>query len=248
MLIKFICCDVFARIACRLVSESPHVVDLELMPMLAHDEPQKLKAALQKKIDESTGASGRKYDALILGYGLCGNSVTGLCCPVPMVIPRVHDCCALFLGGRENFMENFGEMLSARWSSTGYFERCHGINGGNYSASQLASYKTSAEYLGYADKYGEEGADYIWETMHPEIETDEAVYIRIEGFEYSGALEKYSSEIDETGKKLKVAEGDISLLKALIYGDWDDGRFLVVPPGKKITGVYDMQYVMRAGD
>ena len=84
--------------------------------------------------------------------------------------------------------------------------------------------------------------------MHPAIETDEAVYIKIEGFEYSNAFENYKAEIDKTDKKLHVVDGDISMMKSLIDGEWDDERFLVVPLDKKIIGVYDMQYVMKAGD
>jgi hypothetical protein len=212
--------------------------------MLKHDQPKKLNALIQEKITKSMEESGRKYDALILGYGLCGNSVTGLSCPVQMIIPRAHDCCAVQMGSNENFIANFGDILSARWSSTGYFERCHGINRGG--DEQLASYKTSAEYMKYVEQYGEENADYIWETMHPGIETDEAVYIKIDGFEYSDSYAVYRSEIEKADKKLRTVNGDISLLKSLIYGEWDEERFLIVPPGKKIVGVYDMKYVMTA--
>jgi len=246
MLIKLICCDVFARIACEFVSKSPHIIDLEFLPMLAHDEPEKLHLLIQKKIQESTTESSRKYDAILLGFGLCGNSVTGLSCPVPMVIPRAHDCCTIHMGSKEKFMEAFGAMLSARWSSTGYYERCHSLDYGYLGTEQLASYKTSAEYINYAEQYGEDNADYIWETMHPKIETDEAVYIKIDRFEYSNAFENYKSEIEKADKKLKTVDGDASMLQALINGEWDDERFLVVPPGKRIEGVYDMQYVMKA--
>jgi len=245
MLIKFICCDVFARIACELVSKSPHIVDLEFLPMLAHDEPKKLNALIKEKIEASIAASSRRYEAVILGYGLCGNSVVGLSCPVPLVIPRAHDCCAVFMGGKENFISAFGDIFSARWSATGYYERCQGLNY-LYGVQQHASYKTSAEYMGYVEQYGEDNADYIWETMHPGIETDEAVYIKVDGFEYSNAFENYKNDIERSGKTLKLVEGDISLLKALINGEWDDKRFLVVPPGKTIAGVYDMDNVVCA--
>ena len=243
MLIKFICCDVFTRIACALAAKSPHVVDVEFLPMLTHNEPQKLNRLIKDKLIQN---SDRKYDAVILGFGLCGNSVIGLSCSIPMIIPRAHDCCTIFMGGKEKFIEAFGDILSARWSCTGYFERCHGLNHGNIGTEQLTSYKTSAEYMGYVEQYGEENADYIWETMHPEIETDEVVYINIDGFEHSNSFEVYKEEIEKSSKILKIVDGDISILESLINGDWDDERFLVIPPGKKITGVYDMDCVITA--
>ena len=127
MLIKFICCDVFMRLACSLAAESPHVIDIEFLPMLAHDKPEKLNKLIMEKLEKLGIESGRKYDAVILGFGLCGNSVTGLSCSVPLIIPRAHDCCTVLMGGKNQFLEAFGDILSARWSSTGYYERCHGL-------------------------------------------------------------------------------------------------------------------------
>ena len=246
MFLKFICCDVFARIACELVSKSPHIVDLEFVPMLAHVEPAKLKELIQEKIDNSINGTERKYDAIILGFGLCGNAVIGLTCPIPMVVPRAHDCCTIHMGSKEGFIEAFGDILSARWCSTGYFERARLLVSGFSDLEQLANYKTSAEYMGYLEKYDEETADYLWETLHPKMETNESVYIKIDGFEFSNSLEMYKSDMDDAGVKLKIVDGDISFLKSLIDGEWDDERFLVVPPGKKIIGVYDMDRVMKA--
>ena len=248
MFIKFICCDVFTRIACDLVSQSPHIVDLEFIPMLAHQEPKKLNRLIQEKIDQSLNESGRKYDAVILGFGLCGNSAIGLSCAVPLVIPRAHDCCTIHMGSKTNFIAAFGNQLSARWCSTGYYERAHVPNSGYFGADQLENYKTSADYMKLVDQYGEEDADYIWETMHPKIETNEAYYIKIDGYEYSGAYENFQSKIAEADKELITVDGDTTMLKALINGAWDEEAFLVVPPGKKIAGVYDMDQVMTCAD
>jgi hypothetical protein len=248
MFIKFICCDVLARIACDLVAKSPHIVDLEFVPMLKHMEPEKLKQSIKEIIEKSVNGSGRKYDAVILGFGLCGNAVIGLSCPVPMVIPRAHDCCTIFMGSKERFAAAFGDILSARWCSTGYYERGRLLSIGFSDLEQLANYKTSAEYMGYVEQYDEETADYLWETLHPARESDESVYIKIDGFEHSDALERYKADMDGAGVKLKVVDGDISLLRSLVNGEWDEDRFLTVPPGKKIAGVYDMEHIMRAGE
>ena len=248
MLLKFICCDVFARIACELVSKSPNIVDLEFLPMLAHMEPVKLKEMIINKVRDSVLESGRKYDAVILGFGLCGNAVVGLSCPIPIVIPRAHDCCAIHMGSKENFMAAFGDILSARWCSTGYFERGRILPIGYSDLEQLANYKTSAEYIGYLEKYDEETAEYIWETMHPKMEQNESVYIKIGGFEYSNSLGLYKADMDGADIKLKIVEGDISWLESLVNGKWDDDRFLIIPPGKRIAGVYDMDHVMKAVD
>jgi len=42
-----------------------------------------------------------------------------------------------------------------------------------------------------------------------------------------------------------VLEGSSRLLRKLIHGEWDD-EFLVVPPGKRVVGVYDWEEVVRA--
>ena len=248
MFLKFICCDVFARIACDLVSKSQNIVDIEFVPMLAHADPLKLKEMIREKIENSVGESGRRYDAIILGFGLCGNAVIGLSCTIPMIIPRAHDCCTIHMGSKERFLEEFGSILSARWCSTGYFERGRLLYAGFTDLEQLSNYKTTTEYMEYVEKYDEETADYLWETLHPKMETSESVYIRIDGFEYSNSYSQYKADMDAADVKLKTVEGDISMLRALIDGNWDDGRFLTIPPGKKIIGIYDMDCVMNAGD
>jgi hypothetical protein len=246
MFLKFICCDVFTRIACELVAQSPHIIDIEFVPMLAHKEPGKLQAMIQGIIDRSVNESGRSYDAVILGFGLCGNAAIGLSCPVPMAIPRAHDCCTIQMGSKERFLDVFGRQLSARWCSTGYYERAHVAGSGYFDEDQLSNHKTSAEYMGYVEQYGEEDADYIWETMHPPIESKEAFYIEIEGFEYSDAYDSYKARVEKEGRELIKVGGDIAMLKSLIDGAWGEGQFLVVPPRMKIAGVYDMDEVMKA--
>ena len=243
MRIKLICCDVFLRIICRLVSESENIVDVEFVPMLAHNEPDKLREDLQRRINQSVKM--RDYDAIVLGYGLCGNATAGLTAPVKLIIPRAHDCCTILMGSGKRFMKEFGDALSTRWSANGYFERCHMINN-NYDEYQTVSYKTKKEYIDLVEKFGEDNAEYVWETMHPAVEMKESVYIHIDGFEYSQSRERYREMILSRDKEIREVQGSIALLDEMVNGPWDESRFLTVEPGKKIAPLYDMERVITA--
>jgi len=242
--IKLIACDVLFRPVSALAAAAPHVIDAEFVPMKLHNEPAGLRDELQRRIDEA--ASRQAYDYFILAYGLCGNSTAGLTCPAPMILPRVHDCCTLFLGSKAKFLDIFGASLSMRWSSGGYYERSHMEDGWN--SHNTKTRETFPEYQELIEKYGEDNAEYIWETLHPDIETPEAVYIALEPFEVPGYREAFGAQVAAQGKTLRSVEGDIAYLRDLINGPWDDARFLTVSLGQKIAAVYDMERVIEASD
>jgi hypothetical protein len=240
--IKLICCDVFLRPVSAFVAASPHIIDVEFVPMLAHNEPDILRADLQRRIDAA--AALQKYDLFLLSYGLCGNTAVGLSCPVRLVMPRVHDCCALFMGSREKFLAAFGGQLSKRWCTAGYFER--GYAGNSREVFAPHSRFASGEYQALVEKYGTENANYVWETLHPPMEMDTAAYIRTPGFEVPGCEEAFIRIIEGQNKRVDILEGDTKYLHDLINGPWDDERFLTVEPGHAIVGVYDMERVVAA--
>jgi hypothetical protein len=121
--LKVIACEVFTREVCHCVARTPYVVDLEFTEKGAHDRSDYLRATLQSKID-LVEASPRTYEAILLGFGLCGNSIAGLTArETPLIIPRAHDCCTLFLGSKERFQQHFAGNPSCPFSSSGYLER-----------------------------------------------------------------------------------------------------------------------------
>ena len=242
MRIKLISCDVFLRLVSAFVATSPHIIDVEYVPMLAHNEPDILRENLQARINAA--ACERDYDLFVLSYGLCGNATLGLSCPVKMIIPRIHDCCAMFMGSKEKFAEEFAGKLSMRWCTSGYYERCHMEKGLAGDTSRRR--ETYPEYQALIEQFGEDNAEYIWQTMYPEIETPEAAYIKIKGFEMPGYEAGFRSLVEKQGKTLRILEGDATYLHDLVNGPWDDARFLTVNPGEKIGAVYDMEQVVTA--
>lgn len=241
---KLLACDVFARLAYYEAAKSPNRIDLELLPMLAHNEPDKLRKRLQAAINKASEGceSGEAYDKIILAYGLCGNAVMNLSSPIPMVIPRMHDCCAMFMGSQEKFLQVFGHRLSTPWRSCGYVERAENPE---FDMVQEFSYKLFPDYLKMVNEYGEENAEYIWVTMNPPAVVNEAVYIQLQGFEYNDTQKYYIDQKAEEGCSVETVLGDSSWFKRLVNGPWDSSEFLEISPGNKILPLYDMEEVFR---
>lgn len=243
---KLIACEVFYREVCLCIAEGPHIVDVEFTEKGAHDKSDFLRQLIQTKINEAENAK-KKYDAILLAFGLCGNSVIGLTSKTTrIVIPRAHDCCTIFLGSKENFKKLFGENPSLPFSSAGYIER-----GGDYfhDADMMKSIGMEKTYEEYVALYGEENAKFLIETIHSSLNKSEGkkvVYIEIPETAHLGFAEKCRNAAEAKGKEFIKVEGSMRLLRKLIYGEWNKEEFLVLEPGQTICGVYDMDEVIKA--
>ena len=238
--LRFIGCEVLLRAVCRSIALSRHIIDPVFTEKSAHNDSGKMAERIQGLIDEAE-EDGR-YDGILLGYGLCGNGVLGLRSKtLPLIIPRCHDCCTLFLGSRERFLEHFGERLSAEWSSPGYIERG---SDGFHDAHSMGVLGGNQEYQDLVDQYGEENAAYVWETLHPPKKQDAAFFISDPDMDSSPYLEQARAEAEEDGLSLVVIEGDNRLIHHLISGGWND-EYLILRPGERIQGVYDQEEIIR---
>ena len=57
---------------------------------------------------ESTRLMGGGYDAILLGYALCGRGTEGLRAgKTQLVLPRLHDCIGLLMGSHQAYMAYF---------------------------------------------------------------------------------------------------------------------------------------------
>jgi hypothetical protein len=237
MFLKMISCEVLARMAYYAAAFSPHVIDIELVDKGLHDEPDTLRADLQRRID---AVDPEQYDAILLGYGLCSNSIAGLVSSeLRMVIPRAHDCITLYLGSGERYSREFREHPGTYWYTADYIERgggnSHVALGVNESAEEM-----DATYKEYVEKYGQDNADYLMEVMGAwKQHYDRAAYIEAEEVD----LPDYTAHVEELaerrGWKVERMAGSIILIRDLLEGRWDDERFLIVPPGKTILPTHD---------
>lgn len=196
---KLICCDVFMRSICPEIANTPNIADPEITPLGAHENSKSLCENIQSRID---AAEGQGYDAILLSYGLCGNSTLDIVARfVPLVIPRAHDCCTILLGSRKKFMEYFKDNLSGDWSSTGYMERSNSYLRSTDTGKLLGLDK---EYDEYVRLYGEENVAFIWENLHPESNDAQLTYIETPGLEHLGYLNRFKEEANRRQKTVCV--------------------------------------------
>jgi hypothetical protein len=233
-------CDVFMRELCLLIAKSPHIFDVEFTEKDSHNHSDTLRNIIQEKIDQSRE---KHYDAVLLAYGLCGNATVGLeARDTPLVIPRAHDCCTLFLGSREKFQEHFQDNPSQPFSSPGYMERSDTMIHDGIGSQDMES---DPVYLEYVEKFGEDNARYVYETMYGNrANHSKLVYIEIPETGNPEIAARCRRRAEEMELEFVSLEGSLSLLQNLIDGEWNEEDFLIVKPGYRVRGIYDWSEII----
>jgi Protein of unknown function (DUF1638) len=96
---KLISCSIFIREISRLLYNNINSIYPVFLDLGAHNEPEKLKKLIQEEIDKTKSDD---FDAILLAYGLCGNSLVEIRSDhLPLVLPKAHDCCTILLGSRK---------------------------------------------------------------------------------------------------------------------------------------------------
>jgi len=238
MRLKAICCEVLHREMCAAAARSPHTIDLAFLPKGLHDIGcAKMRVRLQEAID--AGEPGR-YDAILLGYGLCNNGVHQLRAgSIPLVLPRAHDCITLFLGSRRRYWEYFHANPGAYFLTTGWMER-GGVSEELKAQSIAHLAGMDQSYPELVRKYGEDNAQYLWETLCDTLRNYRRLtYIRMD-LGADGPCEAQAREqAVRRGWEFESVSGSLRLVEALVAGEWSADDFLVVPPGGQIAASND---------
>jgi hypothetical protein len=241
MRLRIVACEIFYRELCHLAARSPRKVDVEFLPKGLHDQGGKaMRERLQAAVD---GTDPQKHDAVALAYGLCNNGLVGLeARSLPLVLLRAHDCITAFLGSRERYAKQFREKPGTYFETTGWLER--GADGGPYGLP------TQTGGLGYdlvvlIEKYGEDNARYILETMTHHYRR--LAFIRM-GVEPDGSFEERTRALAaERGWEFEALEGDMSLLHRLVDGPWEGEDFLVLQPGQRVATTLGPEVIVSEG-
>ncbi len=206
-------------IACATVIEEmlpllPPDMAYETLDFGLHLRPENLKAALQTAINHA----GEKADTVVLGYGLCSMAVVGLkATNCTLVVPRVDDCIAIFLGSGTAYKEQAQKEPGTYYLTKGWIE---------VSDTLLDEYNRSVE------RYGEKQAQRIMQVMLKNYKR--LVYIDT-GTENQEYYRDYARRVaDQFSLRYEEVIGSNTLIKKTIFGPWDSD-FVVARPGQTIT-------------
>ena len=248
---KIIACEIALREICFAAAQSRHLVDLEFLPQGLHDRPAEGLKQIQERIE---AVPAGKYDAILIGYGLCGNIVSGLhSAHTPLVIPRAHDCITFFLGSRERYQRLTEHHGGAYFYTSGWLECLHrrGEQGGPLASQQFLPSRAgvvtdqNATFQQWVKKYGEEQARYLMEVM--DRWTENYTHGVLIDFEFTRVLhlrEQVQGICAQNGWQYEEIEGDLRLFQYWLDGEWDSEDFLVVKPGEKVIPSYRDSVIM----
>lgn len=234
MKLKIIACGVLEPELEYLAKDSPHEVVVQLLEAGLHDRPDLLREQAQAAIQQ---AEEEGFDAIALGYGLCGRGVSGLIArKVQVVIPRAHDCMTLFMGSRAAYRKQFAADPGTFYITPGWYENKvrplgHDRERHYDSGTEI---EQDSRFPALAAKYGPERAAYIihfhdsWKRNYTRAAYIDTGYPRPEKYQ------AYARQMaDDLGWRYECVPGDIHLLRKLVNGDWDEDEFLVLRPGQR---------------
>jgi hypothetical protein len=205
-------------VACKTVIEEmrpllPSDVTYEVLDFGMHITPGKMQEALQQTVDKTSD----DVDVITLGYGLCSMGVVGLRSEkCTLVVPRVDDCIAIFLGSTAAYREQGRREPGTYYLTKGWIE---------VGDSPFDEHKRLIE------RYGRERADQVMKMMLKHY--TRLVYINT-GQNNQGRHRDYARRTAEKfNLRFEEIRGSNVLIKKLIQGPWEDD-FIVKAPGEAI--------------
>ena len=237
MRIHIIACRIFERELGYLSAVSDNQIDLTWFGRGLHNTPEVLCERLIGAVDKlyrqiEARELEHRPDAIVLGYGLCSKAVVGIRCrDIPIVIPRTDDCIALFMGSQERYLKEFADAHGAYWLNSGWLEQSARL----FDSDDFKRRR----WLEYAEKYGEDNADYLievessWEKNYSTLG-----YIHSEVHDSPANLRRAGEEAERKGWRLRELDGDLRLLRMMTEGTWNDEEFLILKPGETVAADY----------
>ena len=191
-----------------------------------HDQPADLRSKLQAAISELD--QREDIEAVVLAYGLCGRGTAELrSARHRLVIPRAHDCIAVFMGSKEAYAGHQRRCPTCYYFTPGW------------NRERRVPGPERVEYLKreMGKRFDAEDVEFLIETEREQWAMhDTATYLDL-GTEDAEAEAAYARRCAQwLGWKFEPIKGDPQLFADLLWGRWEDPqRFQIVEPGWRLV-------------
>jgi len=186
-----------------------------------HSIPKKLNESLQEQINTINDPS-----VIVIGYGLCGNGLHQIKSDKHiLLIPRVDDCIAIFLGSYQAYLQEFNTFPGTYYLSKGWLE---------------AGSNPLDEFQEYVQKYGTETAAWIMDQQYRNYRRLAfVVHQNSELITYGQKAKEIADYCTRWGMKYEKIVGSDGYIRRLVDVAFALDRagedFIVVPPGGQLT-------------
>jgi hypothetical protein len=178
-----------------------------------HRTPEKLIVTVQQKIRQEMAGAAR----IVLGYGLCAKGIVGPS-DRELIIPRCHDCIALFIGSPDCYMELFRKNPGTYYLTPGWVAE---------KKDPLGIIEENVPRFGRATAHWvmEEELKHYTHIALIDTGVAEMAPLRARAMENASVLKKRYEEIP----------GNLDYLRELLRGPYSDEKFLRLGTGEKFT-------------
>ena len=182
-----------------------------------HQQPDRLRETVQDLVE-----SIQEPSLVVLGFGLCGDGLSGIKAGRhTLLIPRADDCIALLLGSYQAYRREFEAVPGTYYLSKGWLE----------SASHPLK-----EYEEYAEKYGPEDAAFVMDMQYQHYERLALIaHSQADLDEYGPQAREVARYCERWGMRYEEILGSDAYVRRLVEvaaaGDKANEDFVVIPPG-----------------
>ena len=235
MRLKLIGCQVFTREFEHLVARSANAIDSEIIPMGLHSLGVEMRPHLQESIDR---ADPLGYDAILLGYGLCGRGTDNLVARrTQLIMPRTHDCIGILMGSRRRYAEYFAGHPGIYYRSPGWseFQTPDLKLEPAFPSQKKDTFNQSQSLEELIEKYGEDNGRFLYEQYSAFRHSYSGLtYISNEIASNDTCRAMAEAEAADNHWAFEEVPGSLAILDRLLNGPWNTDEFLIVPPGAQI--------------
>jgi hypothetical protein len=234
--LALLACQVFENEIALLAPGAPHIAETRWFEMGLHDRPDQMRVTLQAALDALDARDD--IDAVALAYGLCGCGTAGLRAGRHrLVIPRAHDCIALFMGSKERYAAYQRACPSCYYYTPGW----------NRNRRVPGPERLEALRVELLKRFDADDVDFLVESEREQwAQHDTVTYLDLGTADAETEAQYARSCAQWLGWKFERMRGEPALLRDLLWGNWSDPeRFQIVEPGARLAHAPD-ERIMRA--